>query len=558
MNNNDDEFKFTYINYYGYNDFAGGFFVKEVCDNIDLLEKSIYDFNKDVETVEDAYRFLWCISFKKMVLEIDYFKIETELKNRIINLSKAINPSVPSFIQSINNNYREYFDKSKNENERCADFFYQLLEFCYGKYCGGINDDVFRYLEANFPLHILSDFDCCSKYYSEHTEAFKTLFSGIKDTKLFDDKIYLRYLMTTNSKNNDFLKEQAAFICERTLDGIKKMNLMEDDQNIIQVLSMLQDYGKLANLYKLRCVNEYAVLNKDMQKKLDAFIRKHGMHQIMGLIDLKPAIDILKTSDDPYIFIQLTHENDENGKISNSLDYIFKIDNKQNPLSEEFNDISRNRSQKFPYYKQDSMQIFLWIRSRIINLIFNNDKLASDFANYMCNISLQLQKEYFDNSIDIKKEITGVVDCFGTIINLIRQNQFETPFGRALVFGTSLSICTTIEKILRNVGLKEVKDDIYFNTAKATLADFFRPPFKLADISKGLKYHLEFYLIREVDYRGDDMSKPGLNIRNNIMHGQDDAYEQTNYDTCLILFYFLLSLLDDLLISAEGNNHEDL
>ena len=73
-----------------------------------------------------------------------------------------------------------------------------------------------------------------------------------------------------------------------------------------------------------------------------------------------------------------------------------------------------------------------------------------------------------------------------------------------------------------------------------------------------MKYHLEFYLVREVNYHGDEMDKPGLNIRNNIMRGQDDAYEQTNYGTCLILFYFLLSLLDDLLIAKVNNDNENI
>lgn len=549
MMTNNDKFKITNIKYYGSNDFAGGFFVKEVCDNIELLERTIEDFNKNIDTVEDVYRYLWCLSFKKMVLEIDHFKIDDELKKRIINLSNAINPPVSSFIQSINNNYRVYFDKSKHENVKWADLFYELLEICYGKYCKGINDDVFRYLEENFPLHILSHFDCCSKYYSEHDEDFKTLFSGIKNTKPFDDQIYLRFLLTTTAKNSEFLKEQATFICERALAEVKKMNITEDDQNIIQVQSVLQDYGKLASLFRLQCANDYVVLKKDIQKKLDGFIKKHGMHHKMGPVDLKPAIDILKSSDDQYRFIRLTHDKDENNQICNSLDYIFKVDNRNNPLSEVFNDISRNRSEKYPYYKQDLMQINLWIRLRMINLIFNDENLFSDFANYMYNIPLQLQKEYFDNSIDIEKEITGVVDCLGAMMDLARQNQFETPYGKALVFGTSLSICTTIEKMLRNVALKEVKNDIYFDISKATLAYFFKTPFKLRDVSEGLKYHLEFYLIREVNYNGDVMDKPGLNIRNNIMHGQDDAYEQTDYRTCLILFYFLLSLLNDLLIA---------
>ena len=126
------------------------------------------------------------------------------------------------------------------------------------------------------------------------------------------------------------------------------------------------------------------------------------------------------------------------------------------------------------------------------------------------------------------------------MIDLSNQNQFETPYAKALVYGASLSICTTIEKIIRNTALKEVKNDRYLNTDKAALAEFFKGPFKLNDISEGLKYHLEFYLIKEASFKGNDFDKPGLNIRNNLMHGQDDAYDNINYGVCVILFYFLV------------------
>ena len=171
--------------------------------------------------------------------------------------------------------------------------------------------------------------------------------------------------------------------------------------------------------------------------------------------------------------------------------------------------------------------------------------------NYLSRISIQLQEKYFDNLISLNDEIKGEVDVFLNLIELTRKNLFESSFGRALLFSNCLFMCTTIEKIIRNVALKEIQKEIYFDMNKATLANFFRSPFKLKDISGGLKYCLEFYLIKEVDFNGEEMKRPGLNIRKNIMHGKNDAYEQTDYFTFLTLFYFLVSLLNDLFITMK-------
>ena len=114
------------------------------------------------------------------------------------------------------------------------------------------------------------------------------------------------------------------------------------------------------------------------------------------------------------------------------------------------------------------------------------------------------------------------------------------------------TICTTIEKILRNTAFKETCSDIYVDVDKIALAAFFKDPFKLKDVSDGLKYYLEFYLIKQIDFTGTEMDRPGLNLRNKLMHGQDEMYERTNYGTCLILFYLLLALLDDLFLSLDN------
>lgn len=554
----DSEIFIKNIKYYGSNDFAGGFFVKQVCENIDYLESVAPNIGKKIDTIEGAYCFLWCLSFKQMSNDICKYNISDDLKERIQKLSDILKPSDSAFVNYINKKYSDVFNKQNHEKLEWFDFFYYVLDLCFGRYCRGIDKSVFHYLETNFALHILSHFEACANYYSKNKKDFEYLFKDLRDTRLFDDQIYLRFLLNANNKCDSFLKEQATFICKRTLIAIKAMNLTEDSQDIAQVQSFIKEYGKLAVLYKLKCANEYSVLKKKIQVTFDSFVKKHGVNHKIGPYDLTPAMDILKSSKDGYRFIQITHNKNKDGKIENALDYILNITNKNNPISEDFNDISRNRSKRYPYYKQDSMQLNLWIRMRIINMLFNDKDLVGDFINYMYNVALQVQEKYFSNLINIEKEITGEVDCFLAMMDLARQKQFDSPYAKALVYNNSLALCSTIEKILRNIALKEVKDKKYFDTSKATLAEFFRTPFQLKDISEGLKYHLEFYLIKEVNFHGYEIDRPGLNIRNNIMHGQDDAYEKTDYGTCLTLFYYLVSLMDDLLIAMEHIEDENL
>lgn len=198
------------------------------------------------------------------------------------------------------------------------------------------------------------------------------------------------------------------------------------------------------------------------------------------------------------------------------------------------------------------------IKAGLTSRIISDEQLVSEFANFIYNISIQIQEKYFFNVINIEKEITGQYDCLAALVDLARHEQFDTPYAKALIYSTSLSICTTIEKILRNIALLEIKNDRYVDINKATLGDLLSDAFDLKDVSKGLKYYLEFYLIKEVRFSGLDMERPGLNIRNNLMHGEDDAYESTDYGICLNLFYFLLSLLNDLALAMGEQDNEDI
>lgn len=539
------------IVFYETNNYLDYQFVNNVLNNIDYYETHIDEINKGVDNIGDLYRYIWLFSFQKMVLSIDKYQIDKEAKEQLTTLFKRIKIDKNSFIKYLNSFYKTIFDKANHAKLKWHVFFPSIIDICFGQFQQGIKKEVFDFLEKNYPEHLLANFKSCSKYFYNHKDELEILFSSLEKTLPFNEQLYVRFLTNSNNKDNSVLVKKAQFICERAVAEISKKALTDDSEEIIYIQGAFKEYQKLAKMYHLTCANSFSKINKDIAKKLDAYIKKHGEHHKIGPIDVEPAINLLRERDDPLKFIQLTHNMDKDKRIYDALDYIFEVDNKNNPLSEIFDDISRNRSNKFPYFKQDSMQYNSWIRCKLINSIFHDKNLYLQFANYVYNICLQIQERYFNDSINIENEITGIVDSFAVIIELSNTKQYDTPYGKALTFGVSLSICSTIEKIIRNVALLE-QTDFYFDADRITLADLLSDRFKLENISNGLKYHLEFYLLKEINFNGLDSDRPGLNLRNKMMHGQDDIYENIDYGTCVLLFYYLLSLLNDLVISSES------
>ncbi|MDD7618223.1 MAG: hypothetical protein SPJ51_06075 [Candidatus Enterosoma sp.] len=424
-----------------------------------------------------------------------------------------------------------------------------MMNLIYGKYSSGINSEVFEYIEEKYALNILSHFEICNKYYKNHKNNIRKLFDGLKATKIFDDSVYCGFLMSNNLKSDPFFKEQAKFICERSLIKIRSMNLSSESEDILQIQSQFLEYRKLAILYELVCANDFNSYKKELDALVNEYLMKYGQTINIGPIDFKPVIDLLKSSDNVWRFLQLTHTN-KNGGIENNLNHIF-LEKTNDSLSEFVERIGEPRSEKYPYYKQDAMNMNLWVNCNIISCIFNDEELCSDFANYVYNLSNEVEVKFFRGAIEIKEEMAGTFELIAHIIGLIKNSQTEAPLYKALTNGCVLNECGLFEKILRNIALFDDKDVCFFDPDSNTIGSLFKNH-KFTKLSKGLNYYLEFYLSRETNERINKDERPGKDIRNIQMHNHDEKYKRTDINLCLELFYLALSLLGDLLVNEKG------
>lgn len=547
--------RFSFLNdeiksmkYYGSGDLAGGIFVKNVIDSLKTIEDNLTEINSDIVEIEDLYRYLWILSFKEMVVEIDCYNIEEPIKEKIKQLSQYIDFSPARFIRYINENYESALNKESVTEVRWYEFYDMLMNLIYGKYSSGIVDEVFEYIENRYALNILSHFEVYSKYYKDHKSKIHKLFSGLKSTRIFDDSIYCGFLMSNNLKSDPFFNEQARFICERSLIHIKSMNLSSESKDILQIQSQFLEYRKLAILYELVCANDFNSYKKELDALVNEYLMKHGQSINIGPIDFKPAIDLLKSSDNVWRFLQLTHTN-KNGVIENNLNRIF-LEKTNDSLSEFVGRIGEPRSEKYPYYKQDAMNMNLWVNCNIVSCIFNDEELCSDFANYVYNLSNEVEVKFFRGAIELKEEMAGTFELIANIIGLIKNTQTEAPLYKALTNGCVLNECGLFEKILRNIALIDDKDVCFFDPDSNTIGSLFKNH-KFTKLSEGLNYYLEFYLSRETNERIKKEERPGKDIRNIQMHNHDEKYKRTDLNLCLELFYLALSLLGDLLVNGK-------
>ena len=210
------------------------------------------------------------------------------------------------------------------------------------------------------------------------------------------------------------------------------------------------------------------------------------------------------------------------------------------------NHVGDYKSDKYPYYKQQSMEIYMWVQQRLLNLIMCDENLYKEFGNFVLTSVKQVENKFFDNRIHLSDEIMGSYEVLLNIIGLAKNNDMDSPLYKALINGCVMNLCGTIEKIIRNVILEEVKDILYFDEDSNTLNSLLN--YDIQSISCGLKYHLEFFLCKENNNNIPKAKRPGKNIRNIQMHNHNLKYESTNWSDCCNLFYFVLSIVNDLVM----------
>ena len=534
------------IKYYGYDDLTSGSFIKNVIDHLDFLENNNNVLNDEIRDKEGLYRYLFLLYFKKMVDEIDNCSIDEETVRRIKTLFNSIDYERLStyFVKYVNSNYKYILSKEGVDEFLWYKYNEELMRLIYQDNMKKISKEVFDYIEKNKPLDILANFSIYSAYYNKHQELLPNLFANLRNSKVFDDEVYCSFLIN-NRTNNSYLKEQAEFICERGLTYIEHLDLNSDNSNIFTISRKISTYRELAIVYKLLCANKYEEYKVLIDLIKDEFLSKHGQKVNIGPFDSQKVIEVLKSSKGIYKFLYLTHTL-KNNHFENVLNSIF--DAKPIGLSLDLFNISDiYRSKKYPYYKQEEMELSLILNFDLYLNIFANESLRSEFLEYLVSIIVNVEKHFFRNLIYVQNEVIGSLDLILNIIDLEKSKNTDDPVYKALINGCVMNECGLIEKLIRNILILEIKDKIYLDSYVLSMGRFFAEK-KNIPLSDGLMYYLEFYMSTEQNNEIAKLKRPGKDIRNIQMHNQNEKYDKSDLFLCVKLFYFVLSIISDLFV----------
>ncbi len=143
--------------YFKGGDYAGAFFLKNVVDNLSYIEEKISSFDYSINTIDNIFDFLWLLDFKEMSKELDIFKIDEDIKSKILQLANSITIKPKEFVKFINSDPELVFTK-QNINKPMYWHLYlpRMLNICFNNYSSSLKENVFDYIEKNLYLNVLS------------------------------------------------------------------------------------------------------------------------------------------------------------------------------------------------------------------------------------------------------------------------------------------------------------------------------------------------------------------------------------------------------------------
>ena len=526
--------------YYSNGDIADDIFLKTVIDNIDSIEENLNLLNCDFNDLECIYQYFWCYNFNKLMKDINRYNLKLEIINKLEDIVSKIDLNPKKIIEYINKEYSIVFNKGNYRDYKWHTILFDLIEFCYKYQSKAIKSDVFRYIEKNLYFFVLQNFELCKKYYKNNFNEFKNLFDPLYDSNVLEDFTYTDFLEKYINVEDNYIKEIAEYVCQRSLDALKSLNIHNNEAVYLTKLHF-DRYNKIASKYKLPIANEYYTFSKTLNKELNEYIAQNGYTINGEEIDLTQLINELKRSPEIFKFVKLTHYLDK-GEILNMCN---NKNYKHDPLSEFFNDADLKKSDKYPYWKQALMNFKMAFFGVLLNVVNSDKKLSDNFYEYLLNICTLLEKQYFKNDINLVDEIVGIYEIIINIY-LLTNNDTKSYILKALENSCALSLCAAIEKILRNVLITENFDMIYVDIDNITLGGIIQQLRENKSISLDILDYLEYFLLKENNTKILKNERPGKNIRNIQMHNHDDKYVQTDINIILTLLYLLMLILNEL------------
>jgi len=532
------------IRFYGINDMATGFEVKNLLENADIINNYLKQIKYKITNLDKYidYLYLRCMARYEEIIpnvrEDIREKFSVQIAKIKENFSKYEEKDISLFVK---NNYKEIFGEEYEGLYLKYDVIDYTIEFLL-RYCSKDNE-IIKYIITNFSYKVYDNFD-----------SFKKLFNKSQDLEFYD------ILMTEKLLSKDINYRLSEI--KKVLESLKVQNVDKYNEkvNILVKLvkkdcfdtnedKVMSTYTKVENVKKVLADlqhKSYYEFEKELKKQaeiLDEYLKKNG-HSTKFEISIKPVVDMYEDDSKEWYqkSLMITHSPDKrtNLKLITNLEYTIKYFERSQILDH----VSTNcpSDQEFTYSVINNLSISMMQGKYAINYMVHDDNRLNDLLSYIFagvntyfgDDSLYYNPEKFELDLNM---------LFNAIIEFKKASSDKDDIKtKWLVYSIQNQLSGIIEKTLRNVFYEKTKENKYVNSKNATLGSLVTSEEVIEVIGKNNCNCIEYYLL--------DRNGVGKNTRNDFSHYNDSVYDKLIYDTILESLYLLLTVSNILLIAS--------
>lgn len=530
------------IRYYGINDMATGFEVKNILENSELISKYLKGTKSTINNLDEYIDFLYlrCMAqYDEIVPDVredirDAFAKQIAEMKRLY--SKYEQKDLARFVKE---NYKEILSEEFEGLYLKHEVIDYTIEFIL-QYCSKVKE-IIKYVITNFSYKVYDNFDSFKKLFngSENLEYYELL---LTEDLMKKDMIY----RLTEMKNVLLiLKAQDAKKYNEKVDIL--VNLVKAENFNTSVDKVMSTYSRVENMKKVladlqhKSFYEFEKELKVQEEILDEYLKKNG-HSTKFEISIKPVVDVYEDESKEWYqkSLIITHSRDKKSKkkLISNLEYTIKYWEKSQIMDLVSTNIPSN--EKFTYSVINNLSISMMQGKYSIHYMLHdnnrlNDLLSYIFAGvntYFKENSLYYNAEHFE--LDLNMLFNALIEFKQASSD---KDEIKTKW---LVYSISSQLHGIIEKILRNIYYDKTKENKYVSIKYAMLHNLVTSPEIIEVIGGNNCDCIDYYLL--------DCNGVGKKTRNDFAHYNEDMYDKLIYDTILESLYLLLVISNTLLL----------
>lgn len=527
------------IKYYGLNDMATGFEIKNIVENYDLYIELIDGIKQNINSVNDYINYLYikCLSKYRETLPIVREDLKSKVESIIVKAEQLfVEYKEADLAKYIAKNYKKILADEFEELYIKHDVIDYTIELMY-KYCNKDNDAI-EYIIKNYSYKVYDNFNSFKKIFDESPDLYyydlllnEEMLKKDSSFRLDEIMVVLKHL---KEKNGTKYNEKINIL----IDMFRNETFNATDDDVMKKYFRLRDFIKLLEELKHPKCYEFKKEFKNQTAIKDEYILKKGQEHSFT-IDINPIIEILKNEKLEWYIksLALTHTQSGKSKIS-VFEILMKNSGKKGIIDYVTSNI--NTDSTFTYSLINSLSITLLYGKYALNYMLSNETMLNNLLAY---IIMGINNYFKDDSIYFNKEKVELD------INMLYDGLIELKVAykskndikiKRIIYGLEVQLCGIIEKTLRTVYREINKEQEFIPFDSISLNSLLKQESLNKKLGMGNCQCIQYLLSR----RDGNIGK---NTRNNFTHYNDDIYSELNIDTILEALYILLIISNTLL-----------